>query len=110
MRVLIDECVPRPIQKLLPGHSCTTIQTRGRTGAKRGELLLLAEPEFDVFITSDQNVRYQQNLTNRKIAILQLSTNKLRRIKAAATQLRASVAAIKPGEYLQLEIPEGSGA
>ncbi len=62
MRILLDECVPAPMQSLLPNHVCTTVQDRGWRGVKNGELLRKAEPEFDLFITSDQNTRYQQNL------------------------------------------------
>jgi hypothetical protein len=68
-------------------------------------LLRLAEGEFDLFITSDQNIRYQQNLAGRRIPILELSTNKLRRIQAAAAQIQSAVAAIQPGEFRPLPIP-----
>jgi len=67
-----------------PAHVCTTAQRRGWGGIKNGDLLRLAEGKFDLFITSDQNIRYQQNLAGRSIAILELSTNKIRRIEAAA--------------------------
>ena len=65
----------------------------------------LAEGEFDLFITSDQNTRYQQNLEGRCIPILELSTNKLRRIEAAAAQIQAAIAVIQPGEFRSLPIP-----
>jgi hypothetical protein len=68
-------------------------------------LLRQAEAGFPLFITSDQNLRYQQNLAGRRIAILELSTNKLRRIVAAADALKSAVEAIKPGEFRHLEIP-----
>lgn len=72
---------------------------------QNGQLLLLAEEEFDPFITSDQNIRYQQNLSGRRIGILVLSTNDLRRILAAGLLIQRTVAAIKPGEVWHLEIP-----
>lgn len=78
---------------------------RGWATVKNGELLRLAETEFDLFITADQNLQYQQNLAGCRIAILELSTNKLRRIVAAAPLLQAAVATIKSGEYRCLEIP-----
>jgi predicted nuclease of predicted toxin-antitoxin system len=105
MIILLDECVPWPLHKLLTGHHCTTAQRRGWHSVKNGELLKLAEAEFDLFITSDQNIRYQQNLAGRRIAILELSTNKLRRIQAAATLLQSNVASMKPGEFRTLAIP-----
>ena len=69
MRILLDECVPWPMHRLLTGHACSTVQDLGWGGIKNGDLLQRAEGEFDLFITSDQNLRYQQNLTGRRIAI-----------------------------------------
>lgn len=70
-----------------------------------GELLRLAESQFDLFVTSDQNIRYQQNLAGRQIAILELSTSDLRRIQAAAQLMSSVVASLQPREYRRLEIP-----
>jgi hypothetical protein len=72
---------------------------------KNGDLLRLAEKSFDVFITSDQNIRYQQNLANRQIAILELSTNDLRRIQAAAALIRAAIGKLQKNEFTRLDIP-----
>lgn len=105
MKIPRDECVPWPMHKLLIGHDCTTAQKRGWGGIKNGDLLRLAEGEFDLFITSDQNNRYQQNMAGRRIPILELSTNDLRRIQAAAAEIQAVVTAIQPGEFRQLQIP-----
>ncbi len=105
MKILLDECVPWPMHTVLSGHSCVTVQQRGWQGVKNGELLRRASGEFDLFITSDQNIRYQQNLTGQSIAILELSTNKLHRITAAAQLIRATIAAIRPAEFTHLEIP-----
>ncbi len=105
MRILLDECVPWPMHKLLSNHQCTTAQKRGWGGIKNGQLLQRAEGEFELFITSDQNIRYQQNLAGRNIPILELSTNDLRRILAAASQIQSAVETIKPGEFRQLDIP-----
>ncbi|MBI5763524.1 MAG: DUF5615 family PIN-like protein [Planctomycetes bacterium] len=105
MKILLDECVPWPMHKLLDGHECVTAQMRGWGGIKNGELLRRAEAEFDIFITTDQNIQYQQNLAGRRIAILQLSTNKLRPLLAAATRIQAAVATIRLGEFRKLIIP-----
>ena len=105
MRILLDECVPWPMRKLLVGHECTTAQKRGWGGIKNGDLLRLADGEFDLSITSDQNTRYQQNLAGRSIPILELSTNDLRRLIAAAVEIQAAVLASKPGEVRRLDIP-----
>ncbi len=105
MRILLDECVPWPMHKLLVGHECTTAQKRGWGGVKNGDLLRMAEGEFDLFITSDQGIRYQQNLIGRRIPILEVSTNDLRRIRAASVEIQAVVVAIQQGEFRVLEIP-----
>lgn len=93
------------MHKLLVGHVCTTAQRCGWGGIKNGELLARAEQEYDLFITSDQNIRYQQNLSNRRLPIVELSTNDLRRIQAASSLIQAALVAIRPGEYRQLAIP-----
>jgi len=105
MKILLDECVPWPMHKLLVGHTCTTAQKRGWDALKNGELIQKAETEFDLFITCDQNIRYQQNLQGRRIAILELSSNDLRRIMASGELLHQAVATIQPGEYRELRIP-----
>ncbi|MDP1581394.1 MAG: hypothetical protein Q8M02_14065 [Candidatus Didemnitutus sp.] len=105
MKILLDECVPWPVHRLLEGHDCTTAQRQGWGGLKNGDLLARAEVEFDLFITSDQGIRYQQSLTGRKIAILELSTNDWRRIKAATALIQGVVSTLPAGEYRRLEIP-----
>jgi predicted nuclease of predicted toxin-antitoxin system len=105
MKILLDECVPWPMRKVLTGHECSTAQQRGWGGIKNGDLLQLAEKEFDLFITSDQNIRYQQNLAGRQIAILELSTNDLRRIQAAQALIQSAIETIQPREFRRLEVP-----
>ena len=105
MNILLDECVPWPMRKLFIDHSCTTAQKRGWDAITNGELIALADDEFDLFITCDQNIRYQQNLANRRIAILELTCNDLRRILAAGDAIIQTVASIKPGDYIPLEVP-----
>ena len=105
MKILLDECVPWPLHRLLPDHECRTAQFRGWGGLRNGDLLRKAEGEFELFLTSDQSLQYQQNLTGFRIAILQLSTNKWRRIRLAASLIQASIATIQPGEFRKLEIP-----
>ncbi len=103
MRILLDECVPWPMHRLLTNHSCTNVQTQGWGGIKNGERL--AETDFELFITSDQNIRYQQNLAGRKIAVLELSTSDIERIEAAASLIQDAVDQIEPEQFQQLEIP-----
>lgn len=105
MKILFDECVPWPLRKLLAEHECTTAALCGWGGFKNGDLIRLAEAGFDLMITSDQNLRYQQNLSGRKIAILELSTNNLRRIQASGEAFVAVVASMKAAEYRQWVVP-----
>ena len=105
MRILFDECVPWPMHRLLTSHSCTSVPAQGWSGIRNGELLQKAEGEFDLFITSDQNIRYQQNLAGRLIAILELSTNDLRRIQMAGTLIVEATEKIQPAEFRHLDIP-----
>ena len=72
MKILLDESVPRLLKVRLPQLNISTVQEMGWAGIQNGELLRRAEELFDVFITADQNLRYQQQLTGRKLAILVL--------------------------------------
>ena len=93
------------MHKIFIGHECTAAKDCGWGGVKNGQLLGLAEGQFDVFITADQNIRYQQNLSGHRIPIIELSTNNLRRILSSSSLLQSAVSAINPGDFLQLDIP-----
>ena len=105
MKILLDECVPWPMHRLLTQHSVTSVQAQGWSGVRNSELVGRAEVDFDLFITSDQNIRYQQNLAGQRIAILELSTNDLRRIRGAAALIVEAVEKIQIGDLRRLEIP-----
>ncbi len=104
MRVLIDECAPRALKKLFldRGHECCTVQEAGWAGKQNGELLSLAETAFDVLVTVDTNLRYQQNLMDRRIAIvvLQSSSNRLDHLRQFFPACVAALDKIKPGEIV----------
>lgn len=70
MRILLDEDLPRRFAALLVGHEVSTVQRRGWAGIKNGKLLGLAGAEFDVFVTMDGNLEFQQNLASLPIAVL----------------------------------------
>jgi predicted nuclease of predicted toxin-antitoxin system len=70
MRVLLDECIDRRLKPRLPQHEVSTVQELGWAGKRNGELLDLAAGKFEVFVTVDQNLRYQQQLLGRRIAVL----------------------------------------
>jgi hypothetical protein len=93
------------MRNYITGHDCLAVSDCGWKGIKNGELLRLAEGHFDLFLTSDQSIRYQQNLSGRQIAILELSTNDLRRIVAAASSLQSAIESTEAGKFRQSEIP-----
>jgi predicted nuclease of predicted toxin-antitoxin system len=70
MRILLDEDLPRRLGTLLSGHEASTVPMNGRSGIKNGELLALAATKFDVFLTMDGNLEYQQNLATLPVAVL----------------------------------------
>jgi predicted nuclease of predicted toxin-antitoxin system len=73
MRILLDECLPRKLKGQFVGHPCSTVPEASLAGKKNGELLSLAEGQgFEIFITVDQGLAYQQNLSGRKISIIVL--------------------------------------
>jgi hypothetical protein len=104
VRIVLDECVPWPLAKHLTVHICTSPQRRGWGGLENGDLLRLAEEEYDLFVTSDQNLRYQQNLAGRKIAILELSTNDWVTIRKNLASVVARINAMRPAEFAQLDV------
>lgn len=69
MKILLDECLPKKLKRDFKNHEVKTVPEMGWNGKKNGELLLLAEGHFDIFITTDQNLQYQQNLKGRDISI-----------------------------------------
>ena len=70
MRVLLDECVPRGLREQLPGHDVKTVAETGWAGVKNGEPLRLAAERFDVLLTVDRNLEYQQYVANAPIAVI----------------------------------------
>jgi hypothetical protein len=70
MRVLLDECVPRALRKELLGHEVKTVAEAGWAGVKNGELLQLAAGQFDLLLTVDRNLEYQQNFAGVALAVI----------------------------------------
>jgi predicted nuclease of predicted toxin-antitoxin system len=109
MRLLIDECLPRRAKFLFAqaGHDCETVREAGFSGKENGELLTLAESKFDVLITIDKNIRYQQNIAGRKIAILiiRADSSDLEDVRPHVPEALAALRTIKPGQFVDVEIP-----
>jgi len=77
MRVLIDECIDERFRNSFPAHDCQTARYAGLAGLKNGDLLVAAETAgFDIFVTVDRGIEYQQNLTGRNIAIVVCSRSR----------------------------------
>lgn len=91
MRLLLDENVPRTLKGLLDGHEVTTVQECGWAGIQNGELVEKADGAFDALITADRQLRYQQNLKNRRLAIVELPTNNRRLLKMQRDDILAAL-------------------
>jgi hypothetical protein len=96
--------MPQPLRRRLAEFEISTAQEMGWGRVKNGDLLKLAEDKFDAFLTSDQQLKYQQNLKGRKLAILVLSTNRWPQVKARTQEIIAAVLALKPGDYVELSL------
>ena len=105
MKILLDECTPRVVKRRLPGYEVNTVPEMGWAGTKNGALLALAEAQFDVFVTTDQNLRYQQNLAGRKLAIIVLPSNQVPIVEAVMPQLETALATIKAGDLVEIAMP-----
>jgi hypothetical protein len=106
VRVLFDQGTPAPLRQLLSQHEVSTAYERGWSTLKNGELLVVAEAQgFQVLVTTDTKLKYQQNLASRTIAIVVLSTTSWPRIKAAAELVTSAIDAAAPGKYADVSVP-----
>lgn len=99
MKVFLDECVDWRLSHELAGHDVRTARQMGWTAIKNGELLALAAQEFDVFVTVDRNLAFQQNLRNVAIAVivLEAKTNRLADLKSLIPQFLVALQTAQPG-------------
>jgi len=104
MKILFDQGTPAPLRKHLPGHSISTSFEAGWSNLSNGDLLKAAETSYDLLITTDKNLRYQQNLTGRRLAILVLPTTSWPVIQQHAGEVAAAVSTMKPAEYRELAL------
>jgi hypothetical protein len=106
VRVLFDQGTPAPLRRELKGHAVETAYERGWSTLKNGELLNAAEASgFDVLVTTDTNLRYQQNLAQRRISVVVLGTTSWPRIQSATEPILAAVEASTPGSYREIVVP-----
>jgi predicted nuclease of predicted toxin-antitoxin system len=106
MRILLDECVPRKLKFIFiaAGYDCETAPEAGFGGMANGKLLAQAELLFDVLVTIDRNMRHQQNLAGRNIAILVLcvSSNDISDIEPLVPNAVRALKSIKPGQVVEI--------
>ena len=107
MRILFDNGTPRGVANGLPGHTVEECRAHGWDTLRNGELLDAAEAAgFDVLLTTDRNIRYQQNLKDRKIAIVVLGKGRWRHIKNRLPEIAAAVATATTGSVVEVQIPD----
>ena len=111
MRILLDESTPQKLRLLIDSrHAVFTTQFQGWSGLKNGELLTVAERSgFDLFITADQEISYQQNLTNGSIAVIVLSTNNWTVVKEQSNAIGVAIERATPGTLLFVNVGHGRG-
>jgi hypothetical protein len=106
LKIILDQGAPAPLRKHLSGHSVSTAFELGWASLKNGELIQQAEAGgYDLLLTTDQNLKYQQNLAGRKISILVLSTTSWPRIEKCVASIVDALNSIGPGSYKDLVIP-----
>jgi predicted nuclease of predicted toxin-antitoxin system len=106
MKVLFDQGTPVPLRDHLPNHIVETAYEKGWSHLKNGDLLTQAEAEgFDALITTDQNLRYQQNLSGRSISVIVLLTTNWPRIKNHAELIAHVIDNLHPGSYEEIVFP-----
>jgi len=104
MRIMLDESVPKKLGFELAGHFVNTVQQVGWAGLKNGELLRKAKDEFDVLVTADQNIQYQQDLAALPIpvVIIVAVNNRIETIRPLIPSLLATLSRIEPGQLVRV--------
>lgn len=105
MRVLLDEQLPRQLSRLLVGHEVRTVQQIGWAGLKNGELLRRAETAgFEVFITADQNIEFQQKLRESGLCVVVVSaaSNALEDLEPLVSSMLSTIRRAKPGQVIRV--------
>ncbi len=106
IRILFDHNTPAPLRKWLTGHEVETAYERGWAELTNGDLLAAAEASrFDLMITTDKGIRYQQNHSERRVAIMVIDTNDWTRIRHWPTLVVGALASVRPGAFIDIEIP-----
>jgi predicted nuclease of predicted toxin-antitoxin system len=106
VRILFDQGVPVPLRKFLKDHDVATAHERGWSKLTNGELLDVAEQQdYDVLVTTDANLKHQQNLTIRRLGFVVLVSTSWPRIHATIDSVVEKINAAAPGTYIEVEVP-----
>lgn len=109
MKILIDECLPAALRGTLTamGHECETVRRAGYGSKKNGELLTLAEGRWDVLLTSDRRIKYQQNMTGRSVAVVVLcaKSNRMQDLLPLIPGCAKALLSISPGQIVEVASP-----
>lgn len=107
MRVLLDECLPHQLKTELSEHEVSTVQEEGWSALKNGELLRIASRRFDVFLTADRNIPFQQNLKRFHIAVVAIVSGSIRfrDLRPLMAQVRAALPDANPGQLIRVGTP-----
>jgi predicted nuclease of predicted toxin-antitoxin system len=105
MRVLLDECLPEGLRAEIPGHQVATVREAGLAGRKNGALLAAAEGRFDVLVTADQNLPWQQRVIAFKIGVIVLRarSNSLLSLRPLIPNLLLTLGMISPGQVIRVD-------
>ncbi|MEA5421145.1 DUF5615 family PIN-like protein [Spirulina sp. CCNP1310] len=105
MRILLDECAPRPLKREIPDYEIHTVVEMGWSGKKNGELLrLMNQNGFTILLTTDQNLRHQQNLNQAGVAVIVLvsRSNRLPDLLPLMPNARTAISTIKAGQVIEI--------
>ena len=104
MRILLDECLPKRLKRDLVGHHARTVPEMGWASKKNGELLALAESDFDVFLTVDRNLSFQQNIDRFNVAVVVLvaKSNRHSDLQPLVSDLLAVLVGVSPGQLIRV--------
>jgi predicted nuclease of predicted toxin-antitoxin system len=109
MKILIDECLPAALRGTLTamGHECETVRRAGYGSKKNGELLSLAEGRWDVLLTSDRRIKYQQNMTGRSVAVVVIcaKSNRMQDLLPLIPGCAKALLSISPGQIVEVASP-----
>ena len=105
MRILFDQGTPAPLRNALIGHAVSTAFEMGWSTLVNGDLLAVAESQFEVFVTTDHNLQYQQNLTGRRLAILVVPFANWPRLQKHLPTVVSAIENLKAGDFLELSLP-----